>query len=212
MRRRRTLVLPVLLLACAAPAIRAETLYVIEQLVVSVTSAPDSTGERIASIHSGDHVEVIDRQGDEIHVHLANGTEGWVKTSYLSSDPPLKVRLTERTAEVEKLKQDVSRLDAELAATRITPTGKPGGVPADTSPDSASATSASPATPGAESPAADATTHDPSFFMTPPAQPARPIWHWVVGSSVVALGLGFALGWQTLDRRIRRKYGGLRIY
>jgi len=28
----------------------------------------------------------------------------------------------------------------------------------------------------------------------------------------VSLGAGFALGWWVLDRRIRAKYGGLRIY
>jgi hypothetical protein len=34
----------------------------------------------------------------------------------------------------------------------------------------------------------------------------------VLGTGVVMLIAGFALGWRTLDRRIRRKYGGLRIY
>jgi len=63
-----------------------------------------------------------------------------------------------------------------------------------------------------ESSATDPAAHEPSFFMTPPEGPARPVWHWVLGSSVIALGLGFALGWRMLDRRIRRKYGGLRIY
>jgi hypothetical protein len=48
--------------------------------------------------------------------------------------------------------------------------------------------------------------------MTPPEAPARPAWHWALGSFVIALASGFALGWQALDRRIRRKYGGLRIY
>jgi hypothetical protein len=37
-------------------------------------------------------------------------------------------------------------------------------------------------------------------------------WHWIVGTAVVALVVGFLLGWRTLDRRIRKKYGGLRIY
>jgi len=41
---------------------------------------------------------------------------------------------------------------------------------------------------------------------------AQPSWLWVVACSLVALGLGFAAGWRVLDRRIRRKYGGLRIY
>jgi hypothetical protein len=200
-------------LAFAAPTLRAETLYVIEQLVVSVTSEPDNTGERIASIHSGDHVEVLDRQRDEVHVHLANGTEGWVKASYLSPNQPLQLRLSERTTEVEKLKQDVTRLEGELATARTAARAKPAGSTANTSSEPPPATPVPAATHDAEpSPATDIAPHDPSFFMTPPEQPARPIWHWVFGSSIAALGLGFALGWRMLDRRIRRKYGGLRIY
>ena len=225
--RRALLLLPALV---AASAIHAETLYVIEQLVVNVNSAPDATGERIANIKSGDAVEVLDRQGDQIQVHLANGTEGWVRKSYLSAEEPARVRLGERTAEVEKLKQDVTRLEGELAAAKTGSHAKPGGAagPAPAMPSAAATkspaamTPATPSAPGAtpaaaaptaaESGAAEQPAHEPPYFMTPPDSPARPVWHWALGSFVVALGLGFALGWQMLDRRIRRKYGGLRIY
>jgi Bacterial SH3 domain len=226
--RKALLLLPAL---AAASAIHAETLYVVEQLVVNVNSAPDASGERIANIKSGDAVEVLDRQGDQIHVHLANGTEGWVKKSYLSAEEPLHVRLSARTAEVEKLKQDVTRLEGELAAAKTASHGKLGGVaqtisapgsatpaatpaaPASTptsAPTSASEPSSSPTT--VESGVAEQPAHEPPYFMTPPDSPSRPVWHWALASFVVALGLGFALGWQVLDRRIRRKYGGLRIY
>jgi hypothetical protein len=53
---------------------------------------------------------------------------------------------------------------------------------------------------------------DPSPFMSAQDPKAQPTWLWVVGSSVAALTLGFVAGWRMLDRRIRRKYGGLRIY
>jgi hypothetical protein len=52
----------------------------------------------------------------------------------------------------------------------------------------------------------------PAVLPDEGAQSAHPIWQWVLGSAVVALLGGFALGWRMLDRRIRRKYGGLRIY
>jgi hypothetical protein len=232
--RAALLLLPAL---AAASAIHAETLYVIEQLVVNVNSAPDATGERVANIKSGDAVEVLDRQGDQIQVHLANGTEGWVRKSYLSAEEPARMRLGERTAEVEKLKQDVTRLEGELAAAKTASHGKPGGAQTNTAAaGSAPAMSSAgqtkspaamtPATPPAAAPtptaaaapttaesgAAEQPAHEPPYFMTPPDSPARPVWHWALGSFVVALGLGFALGWQMLDRRIRRKYGGLRIY
>jgi len=219
--REALLLLPVL---AAASAARAETLYVVEQLVVNVNSAPDATGERIATIKSGDAVEVLDRQGDQVHVHLANGTDGWVRKSYLATDEPLHVRLAERTTEVEKLKQDVTRLEGELAAAKGGAHPKPG-IPqtntgttatAGAAPQLASPTpaapAAAPAPDAADSAASEQPAHEPPYFMTPPDSPARPVWHWALGSFVVALGLGFALGWSMLDRRIRRKYGGLRIY
>ena len=233
--RQALLLLPALV---ATSAIHAETLYVIEQLVVNVNSAPDATGERIANIKSGDAVEVLDRQGDQIQVHLANGTQGWVRKSYLSAEEPARVRLGERTAEVEKLKQDVTRLEGELAAAKTASRGKPGGATTNISAGNSAAGSPAPAMPSAgptkspadmahasvpapagaaeslpaEASAAGQPAHEPPYFMTPPDSPARPVWHWALGSFVVALGLGFALGWQMLDRRIRRKYGGLRIY
>lgn len=40
----------------------------------------------------------------------------------------------------------------------------------------------------------------------------QPTWEWVIGASAAALIVGFLLGWRTLDRRIRKKYGGLKIY
>ncbi|MGP8032877.1 MAG: hypothetical protein ACLPQ6_01940 [Steroidobacteraceae bacterium] len=42
--------------------------------------------------------------------------------------------------------------------------------------------------------------------------PVRGAWEWLVGAALLALAGGFVLGWRVLDRRIRRKYGGLRIY
>jgi hypothetical protein len=42
--------------------------------------------------------------------------------------------------------------------------------------------------------------------------PSRPSWIFALIAAAVALGGGFALGWRMLDRRIRAKYGGLRIY
>jgi hypothetical protein len=186
-----------LALALASPRVRAEPFYVIEQLVVGVNSAPGGLGDRIATIKSGDHVEMIERQNDETHVRLGNGTEGWVKTAYLSADLPLQRRLSDRTAEAEKLKRDVSRLESELATARLA---------------ASSNADPPPAQPGTPSQPAGTAVHDASFFMTPPDQPTRPMWQWVLGSSASALVGGFVLGWRMLDRRIRRKYGGLRIY
>jgi len=106
----------------------------------------------------------------------------------------LQARLGERTAEVEKLKQegdrlkqDVSRLQGELAAARAV----------------RSATSDAPPPP--------APTHDTVFLREPERQRAV-AWPLLIGSCALMLLTGFVAGWRTLDRRIRRKYGGLKIY
>jgi uncharacterized protein YgiM (DUF1202 family) len=87
----------------ASAAVHAEALYVIEQLVVSVNSAPDGAGERVTSLHSGERVDVIERAGDEVHVRLASGRDGWIRASYLSADEPLRPQLAARSAEVARL-------------------------------------------------------------------------------------------------------------
>lgn len=191
-------------LALAAPGVRSEPVYVIEQLVVNLTDAPGGQGNRIATVKSGEQLELLDRQHDEAHVRLANGTEGWLRASYLSSEEPLQHRLSERTAEVEKLKQDLTRLESELAAARVAGTAAPGPtVRSAADPDA----TAAPGDAGAHPP-----PHDAELFMRTPEQHTWPRWAWVLGSSTVMLIVGFALGWRALDRRIRRKYGGLRIY
>jgi hypothetical protein len=184
----------VLTLALAGPVSHADTSYIIDQLVVGVTSAPDAEGERVAQVKSGDKLEVIERQGDETHVKLSNGKDGWIKSSYLTTDPPLQARLGERTAQVQKLeqegdrlKQDVSRLQRELAAARAV----------------RSATSDAPPPP--------APTHD-SVFLREPERQTAVAWPLLLGSCALMLLVGFVAGWRTLDRRIRRKYGGLKIY
>jgi hypothetical protein len=185
-----------LLVACglSATTARAEGFYVIEQLVVSVNSAPGGAGDRIASLHSGERVEVIERSGEEVHVRLPGGKDGWLRAAYLSADEPLRPQLAARSAEVARLKERVDHLQADLMAARAAAPANPPG-------SAASAVRA----PADDPPA----THG---LFTEPDPQRRPGWSWVWVSALAGLGAGFALGWRVLDRRIRAKYGGLRIY
>ena len=178
------------LLALGAPAAAAEALYVVEQLVVSVSSTPDAGGERIASLKSGDRVELIERSGDAVHVRLANGKDGWLRASYLSTEQPLRTRLQQSEAEVSDLKAQVSRLEAQLSG--------------------ASALRA--AAPPAAAPEAAAAAAPAPLFSAAGEAAAPRLWPWAVLSAALALVVGFALGWWMLDRSIRKKYGGLKIY
>ena len=201
-----------------------QPIYVIEQLVVSVASAPGAEGERIGQVKSGDKLELIEREGDEAHVRLPSGKEGWIKASYLSSEEPLQHRLAERTAEVEKLKQegeklkqDMGRLESDLAAARST--HKVASVSAPKPPAAAANTPTAAVPPTETVPAAvsdalsgGSTPVRETVFLRSPQRPGQIPWPLVLGTSAVMLLAGFVLGWKTLDRRIRQKYGGLRIY
>lgn len=186
--------LSLLVLGLTAPAVHGEPVYVIEQLVVGVESAPGSEGERVGQVKSGDKLELLERQGDEAHVRIPGGKEGWIKTSYLSAEEPLQQRLNARTAELDrlkedhdKLKQDMARLQSELATARA--------------PHEAATAQAPPPAPIRE-----------TVFLRQPERPGQTSWTYLLGVSAVMLLVGFVAGWKTLDRRIRQKYGGLRIY
>jgi hypothetical protein len=195
-----------LAVSAVSTAARAETVYVIEQVVVSVAGTPSgesSESERVGQVKSGDKLELIERQGDEAHIRLADGKEGWIKASYLSNEEPLSRRLSARTEEIDKLRQDgdrqkqeaeklrqeVGRLQTELSASH-------------------------PATPAA-APEPTRSAPEPirdTAFLRQPDRGGQTPWALLIGISAAMLLVGFALGWTTLDRRIRQKYGGLKIY
>ncbi|HUA89004.1 MAG TPA: hypothetical protein VL994_06190 [Steroidobacteraceae bacterium] len=181
-------VLPALGAALAlAPAVPAgESLYVVEQVVVAVNSTADGNGERVATVKSGDRVELIERAGEAVHVRLPDGREGWLRAIYLSGDEPLRPRLQQSEAELARLKAQLAQLQGQLAAA---------------------------STPASPAPAAADPAPGPVPMFSPQAaSPAPRPWAWITASALAALVLGFLLGWRTLDRRIRRKYGGLKIY
>lgn len=204
---RRDMRTPTRLLLCAlaaAPAARAETAYVVEQLVVTVNSAPDASGERIATVKSGERLEVIERVRDEVHVQLAGGKDGWIRASYLSADEPLRPRLAASTAEVARLKDELGRLQAQLDAARATAGAAPGG----------GAAASAPAAPAPAASAEDSASAPQGALFAGAAQEDNPRrgWPWALAAVLLALCVGFVLGALVLDRHIRRKYGGLRIY
>lgn len=175
----------------ADAALAGDTLYVVEQVVVGVNANPDGSGERVGSLKSGDRVELIERAGESVHVRLPDGRDGWLRAIYVSGDEPMRPRLQQSEAEVARLKAEVSRLEAQLAGA-------------------ASMRSAAAATtpPPEDTPAATAVP----LFNATPEPGARRVWPWSLLTGLIALAVGFVLGWRTLDRTIRRKYGGLKIY
>jgi len=178
-------------LACAA---RAATAYVTDQLVLNVYSGQNQQGERLATLHSGASVDTLASSGDFTQVRLADGTTGWVKSSYLTTQEPATVR--------------VKQLEEELDRAHSTSPGL-----AEAAARSAEAAARAQVQRLQEELAAKQAQLDLAAHAGPPS--ARPS---LIGAglaccaALAAAALGFWLGYVTLARRVRRKFGGLRVY
>jgi hypothetical protein len=192
-----------LLALLAARGATGATAYVSDELVLGVYAEENSQGQRLATLHSGARVETLAQNGDFTQVRLSDGTTGWVRSAFLITKEPAVVRVKhleeelDRTrattpalaeaaarSEVERLKQELASKQSELEAARS------GGV----------------ATPGVATP-----TPAPA----PPALSQTTVSRWAAMAGIaaaIALGCGFWLGYATLARRIRRKFGGLKVY
>ena len=149
-----------------------------------------------------------------VRVRLEDGREGWVGASYLVSDPPAVVRLRElqrqmpstaprvdkaaleEMAQLKKentaLRGQVSQLQARLAAAVASPSKNENSVSENI----------------IEAHTPDTALEAASLASTAPRGGA---WGWMTAMLFVG-AVSFAGGYQTLARRLRKKFGGLKIY
>lgn len=188
-------------------------LFVSDKLVLNVYSEPQQGGERVGAIETGDVVVELERAEGFVRVRLADGREGWVGASYLTADPPAVVRLRELQREqrapaadkksldeIARLRKQNSTLESELKALR-----------------ESAATQAAVAAEPAQTEREDAFDDfdDPSNTAPPAAAPtSSPYETWLLALLAAAIGalIGFAAGYQVLARRVRAKFGGLKVY
>lgn len=193
--------LAALLLALLSMKGMAATAYVSDELVLGVYAEENSQGQRLATLHSGTGVETLAQNGDFTQVRLSDGTTGWVKSVFLTTKEPAVVRVKQLEEELDRSKattpalaeaaarSEVERLKLELAA-------KQSELDAARAAGSAAAVASPPPGPLAAIHAA-----------------AAPRWP-VIAGLAVALGLacGYGLGYAMLARRVRRKFGGIKVY
>jgi len=195
--------LAALLLALAAADGRAATAYVGDQLVLGVYAEQDPQSQRLATLHSGSSVESLGVSGDYTQVRLSDGTTGWVKTSYLTTQLPATLRVKQLEEELDRsrattpalaeaaARSEVDQLRRELAAKQSELDAVRAKQPA---------SAAAQANDGSHAAATASTTHSGLTLPT------------VALVLALALALGFCLGYATLARRVRHKFGGIKVY
>ena len=194
--------LAALLLALRSIQGVAATAYVSDELVLGVYSEENNQGQRLATLHSGTSVETLAQDGDFTQVRLSDGTTGWVKSAFLTTNEPAVVQVKRLQEELDQsrattpalaeaaARSEVERLKLELAAkqSELDAAHAGGTVPA----------TASPPNPG------------PLAAIQAAAAPRWPV---ITGfAAAIGLACGFWLGYATLARRVRHKFGGIKVY
>lgn len=122
----RAAVKTILVCACAVgfDAV-AEDRFISDELYVPLRSGPSSEHRIIHwGLPSGTALEVMaeDEAAQFTQVRTQNGTEGWIPTQYLMTEPIARDRLAQAQAEIERLEDllagDTSQLAAELEQVR----------------------------------------------------------------------------------------------
>jgi Bacterial SH3 domain len=204
------LALSVLLSGVPAVDLRAATAYVSDELVLGLYAQENGQGQRLATLHSGAVLETLAVNGEFTQVRTGDGTTGWVKSAYLTPHEPATVRIKQlqeeldlsrattpglavaaARSELEQLKSELANKQTELDVARR-------------------ALAPAPASGTAEEGAA-AARPEGGVLRVISAGVAHP---WIVGliALLAALACGFWLGYSTLARRVRKKFGGIKVY
>jgi hypothetical protein len=184
-----------LFLALLAANGQAAPAYVTDELVLGVYAEQSTQGQRLATLHSGASVETLAVSGESTQVRLPDGRTGWVKTAYLTTREPAAVRIKQLQDELDRTRATTPGL-AEAAETSLPAAESPASRTSDTVTASISATAAPS---GGSKDLGDGRPFDP-----------HP-WLWIA-TLCIALACGFWLGYAVLARRIREKFGGIKVY
>ena len=88
----------------------AESMYVTDQLKLTLRSGPSTEHKILAVVESGQKVEILEPGEDWSLVRNANGKEGYVLTRYLKPEPTHNVRLEQLQSKHKALMQQSATL------------------------------------------------------------------------------------------------------
>jgi hypothetical protein len=200
--------LAVVLLTLLAARVTAATAYVSDELVLGVYAEQNNQGQRLTILHSGASVETLSVNGEFTEVRLSDGITGWVKSAFLTTREPATVRVKQLEEELDRSRATTPALAEAAARSEVVQLQHDLGAKQSELDAARGALAASGAAPGAVMMSGG--TPGDALTGIAAATSAHP-WIWEV-SILFALTCGFWLGYATLARRIKRKFGGIRVY
>ena len=178
----------------------AETAYVTDNLRLRLYADAELTSV-VDTLVSGDEFEVLSRNRQTALVQLPDGRRGYVSAGYIVYDKPAKLIVAETQAESERLSAELDELRAAFAE----PAALVERLEAESRDmqerlDAATARAAE----LEEANAALERRQERYRFSLP--------YRWVGGALAICLIAGFIGGLWWVDRRSRRRHGGIRVY
>jgi uncharacterized protein YgiM (DUF1202 family) len=202
--------LAVLLSALPAARVAAATAYVSDELVLGVYSEQNNQGQRLTTLHSGASVDTLSVNGEFTEVRLNDGTTGWVKSAYLTTREPAAARVKQLEDELDRSRATTPALAEAAARSEVLQLQR-------ALADKQSELDA--ARQGLAPPTTSAGTATPAGGVSEglarggSSSAIAQIHPWMAACAVLAaLAVGFWSGYTTLARRVRRKFGGIKVY
>ena len=178
-----------------------QTAYVTDNLRLGLYEAEDTSGSPTRMLESGQAMEILSRDRNYANVQLPDGSEGWVKATYLVEIKPAKLIVAEITAERDALLTELADTKQAFAAPAATI-------------DTLKKDVMSFETLLAESSAEVIALEEENASirgLKDQYKGSLPL-RWVAIAITVCLVAGFLLGMWWVDRQNRKRHGGIRIY
>ena len=117
---KRLLAIAVLATAFVGPVAFAQSAWVTDQFEITLRSGPSTSNAIQLMVGSGMRLEVLERDADSgyTRVRTPGGTEGWVLTRYLMTEPSAREQLEQLTRQITNANSRGSSLDSQLGAIR----------------------------------------------------------------------------------------------
>ncbi|MGM0413091.1 MAG: TIGR04211 family SH3 domain-containing protein [Pseudomonadota bacterium] len=112
----RYLLLALVLLLGAQPALAQNTHWVRDVLYVTLRDGPGSENSVVTVLESGDGLEKLEEgeDGDYVRVRTDDGEEGWIQEQYLSEERTAAQKLVEVRASAEQAATERDELESRL--------------------------------------------------------------------------------------------------
>jgi ABC-type antimicrobial peptide transport system permease subunit len=183
--------------AAALAASEGDVVWVTDELRLGLFSTEETQGRAKKTLLSGARLTVLERALMSIRVRTDDGEEGWVKTAYIVEVEPARSRLVNVEAEAEATLARLDQSEGALAA-------------ASTRVEELTAELADANAGIVELPALREENQALKAELN--AVGIKVSITWLLVAVLISILVGGLVGYWLLDRRVRSRFGGLRLY